>query len=132
MNELRDKLVAIGYFPSLNPSSRQGYIFLASRQEETGEGDIHIHLAVANTETHDNFLIIRDYLRSHNDEADQYSKIKYQYAKQANYDRSAYKNLKQLMSISYCNVPGSGKMAANLLIHIPYDTSIRNLQNNVS
>ena len=30
------------------------------------------------------------------------------------------KNLKQLMSISYCNVPGSGKMAANLLIHIPY------------
>ena len=42
------------------------------------------------------------------------------------------KNLKQLMSISYCNVPGSGKMAANLLIHIPYDTSIRDLQNNVS
>lgn len=33
MNELRDKLVTIGYFPSLNPSSRQGYIFLASRQE---------------------------------------------------------------------------------------------------
>lgn len=24
------------------------------------------------------------------------------------------------MSISYCNVPGSGKMAANLLIHIPH------------
>jgi len=94
MNELRDKLVAIGYFPSLNPSSRQDYILLASRQEETSEGDIHIHLAVADTETHDNFLIIRDYLRSHNDEADQYSKIKYQYAKQANYDRSAYKKLK--------------------------------------
>ena len=94
MNKLRDKLVAIGYFPSLNPSSRQDYIFLASRQEETGEGDIHIHLAVVDTETHDNFLIIRDYLRSRNDEADQYSKIKYQYAKQANYDRSAYKKLK--------------------------------------
>jgi len=94
MNELRDKLVEIGYFPSLNPSSRQDYIFLASRQEETGEGDIHIHLAVADTETHDTFLIIRDYLRSHNNEADQYSKIKYQYAKQANYDRSAYKKLK--------------------------------------
>ena len=91
MNELRDKLVAIGYFPSLNPSSRQDYIFLASRQEETGEGDIHIHLAVADTETHDNFLIIRDYLRSHNDETSQYSSVKYQYAKQANYDRSAYK-----------------------------------------
>ena len=30
------------------------------------------------------------------------------------------KSLKQLMSISYCNVPGSGKMAANLLIHIPH------------
>lgn len=94
MNELRDKLVAIGYFPSLNPSPRQDYIFLASRQEETGEGDIHIHLAVANTKTHDSFLIIRDYLRSHNDEADQYSSVKYQYAKQANYDRSAYKKLK--------------------------------------
>ena len=24
------------------------------------------------------------------------------------------------MSISYCDVPGSGKMAANLLIHIPH------------
>ena len=94
MNKLRDKLVAIGYFPSLNPSSRKDYIFLASRQEETGVGDIHIHLAVADTETHDNFLIIRDYLRSRNDEADQYSKIKYQYTKQANYDRSAYKKLK--------------------------------------
>ena len=94
MNELRDKLVSIGYSLSLNPSSRQDYIFLASRREETGEGDIHIHLVVADTETHDNFLIIRDYLRSRNDEADQYSKIKYQYAKQANYDRSAYKKLK--------------------------------------
>ena len=94
MNELWDKLVAIGYLPSLNPSSRQDYIFLASRQEETGEGDIHIHLAVANTKTRDSFLIIRDYLRSRNDEADQYSKIKYQYAKEANYDRSAYKKLK--------------------------------------
>mgnify|MGYP000865481792 CR=1 FL=1 len=94
MSELRDKLVAIGYFPSLNPSSCQDYTFLASRQEETGEGDIHIHLAVADTETHDNFLIIRDYLRSRNDEADQYSSIKYQYAKQANYDRSAYKKLR--------------------------------------
>lgn len=94
MNELRDKLVAIGYFPSLNPSSHQGYIFLASRREETGEGDIHIHLAVAGTETHDNFLTLRDYLRSHKHEADQYSKIKYDYAKQANYDRSMYKKLK--------------------------------------
>lgn len=94
MNELRDKLVAIGYFPSLNPSSRQDYIFLASRQEETGEGDIHIHLAVADTETHNNFLTLRDYLRSHKHEADQYSKIKYDYAKQANYDRSMYKKLK--------------------------------------
>ena len=54
MNELRDKLVAIGYFPSLNPSPRQDYIFLASRKKETGEGDIHIHLAVSDTETHDN------------------------------------------------------------------------------
>ncbi len=94
MNKLRDKLVAIGYFPSLNPSSRQDYIFLASRREETGEGDIHIHFAVADTETHDNFLIIRDYLRSHNDETSQYSSVKYQYTKQANYDRSAYKKLK--------------------------------------
>ena len=94
MNKLRDKLVAIGYFPSLNPSSRQDYTFLASRREETSEGDIHIHLAVADTETHDNFLIIRDYLRSRNDEADQYSSAKYQYVKQANYDRSAYKKLK--------------------------------------
>ena len=94
MNELRDKLVAIGYFSSLNPSPRKDYIFLASRREETGEGDIHIHLAVADTKTLDNFLIIRDYLRSHNDEADQYSSVKYQYVKQANYDRSAYKKLK--------------------------------------
>ena len=94
MKELRDKLVAIGYFPSLQPSSRQDYMFLASRKEETGEGDVHIHLAVANTEMHDNFLILRDYLRSHKGEADQYSKIKHQYAKQANYDRSKYKKLK--------------------------------------
>ena len=94
MNELRDKLVAIGYFPSLNPSSRQDYIFLASRREETGEGDIHIHLAVTGTDTHDNFLILRDYLRTYDDEAVRYSNIKYEYAKQANYDRSAYKKLK--------------------------------------
>lgn len=94
MNELRDKLVAAGYFPSLKPSSCKYYIFLASRKEETGEGDIHIHLAVAGTDIHDNFLILRDYLRTHDDEAVRYSRIKYKYAKQANYDRSTYKKLK--------------------------------------
>ena len=94
MGKLRDKLVAAGYFPSQKPNARRDTIFLASRQEETGEGDVHIHLAIVGTKTHDNFLILRDYLMSHGDEVANYSQAKYEFAELADHDREAYKKLK--------------------------------------
>lgn len=94
MNQIKTKLLAAGYFPSQKPSARPDYLFLASRTEETGEGDIHIHIAIAGTEMHDDFLTLRDYLRSRKDEAARYSAAKYTYASQAKFDRSAYKRLK--------------------------------------
>ncbi len=82
-----------GYFEG-SQSNNEGYIFLASRKEETKEGDIHIHLALKGTRLHDDFLILRDYLKSNNDETLLYSAAKHIFAKRANNNRQKYKQYK--------------------------------------
>lgn len=94
MESFNRKLLNAGYFSSHNPSRYKEYLFLASRQEETGEGDIHIHIAILGTELHDNFLILRDFLRANEDEAVRYSRAKYKLSQKANHDRSLYKKYK--------------------------------------
>lgn len=69
------ELENLGYFASTNFNS-EIYHFFASRVEETGDGDVHIHLCLINTDRYDEFIILRDYLRKNPNEALSYSDFK--------------------------------------------------------
>lgn len=44
--------------------------------EETGDGDVHIHLCLTNNDRYDDFVALRDYLRKNPSEAKVYSDFK--------------------------------------------------------
>lgn len=69
------ELENLGYFASTNFSSNI-YHFFASRAEETGDGDVHIHLCLMNTDRYDDFVVLRDYLRKNPSEVKAYSDFK--------------------------------------------------------
>lgn len=94
MAYIKEILVSNGYFASKQSKDDKSYIFFASRKEETGEGDIHIHLALKGTQCHNDFLILRDYLRFRPDEVTRYLATKHSCAKRANNDRKKYKQYK--------------------------------------
>lgn len=64
---------------------------MASRREETVAGDIHIHIAVAGTTRHDDFLLLRDYLRTRPEETKAYAAAKSAIVRDTNGDRNQYK-----------------------------------------
>lgn len=86
-------LVSSGYFGS-EKSKTDIYQFFASRQEETGDGDVHIHLIVVGTERHDEFLILRDFLLANENEAKQYSQHKDEILALGQIDRKTYREIK--------------------------------------
>ena len=68
-------LEEIGYFGSLK-SKTEIYQFFASKESETGDGDVHIHLAVVGTDRYEDFITLRDYLLDNPQEAAAYSEHK--------------------------------------------------------
>lgn len=92
MKNVRDKLIKNGYFEGNDSHSDR--IFLANRKEETGEGDFHIHICPVSKDSYKDFIILRDFLISNPDIAKEYLKKKYEFAKEANFDRKKYKTLK--------------------------------------
>ena len=86
-------LTSSGYFGS-EKSKTDIYQFFASRQEETGVGDVHIHLVVVGTERHDEFLILRDFLLANENEAKQYSQHKDEILALGQIDRKTYREIK--------------------------------------
>ena len=86
-------LTESGYFGS-EKSKTDIYQFFASRQEETGDGDVHIHLVVVGTERHDEFLILRDFLLANENEAKQYSQHKDEILALGQIDRKTYREIK--------------------------------------
>ena len=64
---------------------------MASRREETVAGDIHIHIAVAGTTRHDDFLLLRDHLCTHPEETKAYAAAKSAIVRDTNGDRNQYK-----------------------------------------
>ena len=94
----RDALAEIGYREGHD--SHPDRIFVAFRADddgtdrETGEGDFHIHICVEGSETYLDFLRLRDYLKSDRAVAEEYEKMKHEFAREAGYDRKKYKALK--------------------------------------
>ena len=81
-----------GYFEGTD--SHEDRIFLASTAKETGEGDFHIHICPINEESYENFIILRNFLRKNHQKAQEYLEKKYEFAKEAKFDRKKYKHLK--------------------------------------
>ncbi len=88
-----DILQNLGYYPS-SKSSTEIYRFFANKLDETGAGDIHIHLVIKNTDRYNDFIMLRDYLLASPKEASDYSKFKIQLLKNDVSDRSAYRKAK--------------------------------------
>lgn len=98
MVHVRDLLTGLDYREGHD--SHPERIFMAWRKNddgsdrETGEGDYHVHICVKGSQEYLNFIRLRDYLRSHPDEALEYERMKSVFAEKAGYDRKKYKALK--------------------------------------
>ncbi len=92
MDLVRDQLLKLNYFEGND--THQERIFIASKQQETGEGDFHIHICPISSDSYKDFLILKQYLISNKDKAEEYLLKKELFAKEANYNRQKYKQLK--------------------------------------
>lgn len=92
MKKISKILTKNGYFEGVN--SQDDRVFLASKREETNEGDFHIHVCPINEDSYKDFIILRQYLINHQKEANDYLKNKYDFAVAAGFDRKKYKILK--------------------------------------
>lgn len=70
------------------------YCFLASRQEETVAGDVHLHLVLVGGQRYRQFVEIRDFLRHNPDWCRRYNQVKCQLVRELRADRATYKQLK--------------------------------------
>lgn len=84
------ELEKLGFIPSKKTESSI-YHFFASAEGETKSGDIHIHLVIEGTERYDEFLILKNYLISHPEEAKAYSDYKLKLIKSGFTERKQYK-----------------------------------------
>ncbi len=85
-----------GYFDSINSKKRSDYIFMASSEDETTIGNVHLHLTLDGSELFESFIKVRDFLRARPTLAKEYSNLKYKIAKETNYDREEYKKQKSM------------------------------------
>ena len=92
MKKSRDLLVKNGYFSGNDDHPDR--FFLASRKEETGKNDIHIHICRHDSDTFRDFVILRDYLKAHPNIARDYFEEKKRIAILAQHNRKEYKRLK--------------------------------------
>ena len=92
MNRVRDILVKNGYFEGRDTHPNR--LFLASKTEETNEGDFHIHICPIDEDSFKDFIILRDYFIKNPDIAKEYESKKHEFAKMAGFNRKRYKTLK--------------------------------------
>ncbi len=91
--KIAKKIIECGFFSS-NNSKTDFYQFFASKKEETGSGDIHIHLVIESTNRYIDFIILKKYLLANKEEALAYSNYKKQIISQGIIERKEYKSLK--------------------------------------
>ena len=92
MLRVRDILKANGYFEGHD--SHDDRIFLASSENETGDGDFHIHICPITSNSYKDFILLRDFLISNPEKSKEYYNKKIELANKAGFDRQKYKTLK--------------------------------------
>ncbi len=93
LEQITNSLVKLGFFKSKH-NREEIYRFFASTEEESGSGDIHIHLVITETDRYKEFLILKKYLLINETEAQDYSKLKKQLIKDGITERGDYKSTK--------------------------------------
>ena len=92
MLRVRDILKANGYFEGHD--SHDDRIFLASSENETWDGDFHIHICPITSNSYKDFILLRDFLISNPEKSKEYYNKKIELANKAGFDRQKYKTLK--------------------------------------
>ena len=92
MFKIRDILKTNGYFEGYD--SHDDRIFLASSENETGDGDFHIHICPITCNSYKDFILLRDFLISNPEKSKEYYNKKIELANKAGFDRQKYKTLK--------------------------------------
>jgi GrpB-like predicted nucleotidyltransferase (UPF0157 family) len=88
--------------PFREPLERLGYVYRADNTERTkryfreppGTPRTHVHVRRAGSFSEQFPLLLRDYLRTHPDDADAYAQLKRRLAEQYGHDRGAYTDAK--------------------------------------
>jgi len=91
--EIAKIIESINYIPS-DKSKTEEYQFFASTNEETKSGDIHIHLALKDTNRYKEFILLKEYFLENKKEAIAYSNFKQKLIAEKINDRKEYKRLK--------------------------------------
>ena len=94
LEELTIKIIKLGYYPGKN-SKGMIYRFFASTEEETKSGDVHIHLAIIDSDRYRDFLILKNYLLQNKEEVKNYSNLKKEILNNGNTIREDYKTIKR-------------------------------------
>lgn len=92
-SRFREIIKGVGYYASLR-SVTEIYQFFASKEGETGEGDIHIHLVIMGTKRYKDFIVLRDYLLNNEAEAMAYANYKRELLNSGVTDRKEYRRIK--------------------------------------
>jgi GrpB-like predicted nucleotidyltransferase (UPF0157 family) len=95
LNRFKKKLEGLGYEYNLGHPDDDRRTFLQKIIRYGGqERYIHIHLTLKN-DFWDSFIVVRDYLRTHDKKRDEYAKIKKEAVKHAKGDRKKYAKYKE-------------------------------------
>ena len=89
---IRDILKENGYFEGHD--SHDDRIFLASSENETGDGDFHIHICPITCDSYKDFILLRGFLVSNPENSKEYYNKKIEFANKSGFDRQKYKTLK--------------------------------------
>lgn len=92
MFKIRDILKENGYFEGHD--SHDDRIFLANSENETGDGDFHIHICPITSNSYKDFILLRDFLISNPEKSKEYYNKKIEFANKAGFDRQKYKTFK--------------------------------------
>ena len=91
--KIKNILESMNYIPSAK-SKDEIYQFFSSTSDETGSGDVHIHLVIEGTQRYLDFICLKKYLLNNKIEAKNYSNFKRKLINNGILERKEYNKLK--------------------------------------